>query len=433
MADSQLESALSSYETLDVSAESELRRQLFAHLDTEAADKTVKLSDPYSTGPAHLTDGMLNWFNAHVSGLRSAALQAVSDAFSAVATERKAQGTFVERDRHRIEARLMAAKRNLRRSHRDQHQGKYKERDELRKQENELQHQFNALRDKEGNRPPRILNWGLYLPVLLAVGVAELMLNFETFNALNFFTPFIATAFAMVIGACLAFAAHLHGTLLKQLEYHIGVKERDSKRMAAWKMFGLGTTALTVVLVAVGYARAQYLSDYIQMQDVFSGGGDTNGFWVIAGSLLGNVIVWIIGVIFAYMMHDRNPDYPEKAVELRKASAERARLERRLEEPLRREIERLEAEAADELEKLEASDQAQRGLESYRAASSLLGRFKAQDGRVLAALSAYRSELKTRNTIQGAEIAIPSAADAASYDYAPLSDYGLYDLELKLT
>ncbi|RKR00441.1 hypothetical protein [Maricaulis maris] len=432
MSEHERESAIAAYDELDVSAGSELRDELLRHLDAEAQDARLKLTDPFGPGTSNLTGGMLAWYQGSIRGRRDAALRAIADAFRDIAANRNAGGVFLDRDLQQVQIDLAQTKRDLKRSQQDQHSTLHKALADMEAMERRLEREFNELRDKENNRPPRILNWALYGTVLLAISISEMMLNFETFNSLNFFTPFIASAFALLIGAGLAFAAHLHGTLFKQLEYYTGVKERDSKRWAAWQVFGLGTLALTTVLTAVGYARSQYLADYLTTREMLGGGGDTDAFWVIGGSLLGNVIVWIVGVIFAYILHDRNPDYPEKAVELNRATTKRRRLEARLEGPVRREIERAEAAAADASEKLKAADRAQRGAKGYREAQAYLGRLISQDGRVIAALSAYRTQLRSQNKIDGAQVLIPAAGKSDEYDTAPLSDYGHYDLELKL-
>ncbi|MCH8488989.1 MAG: GtrA family protein [Oceanicaulis sp.] len=425
--------SLSAYETMDFSENSDLRKQLLARVQDEAGSAEIRLSDPLSyDSPSYLTQEMLSWYRTSVNPVRQAALTDIAEEFQALGKSNQTDGIFIERERQRLSISLGRKKRDIYREQREQKKLALDKIQSLKKEEDRLTNEYNTIRAREGNREPKVTNTPLYVFLLLIVGVVEVLINFDSFNTLSWSTPFLALGLSVVVAIALALASHWHGTVLRQWNYYFGKRERDENRWAAWRMLALGSLALSVVLASVAYARVSFLADYILLNQQLGGTDRTSSFMMIAGTLLGNVLVWIVGIFIAWLMHDRNPEFPEKRKALNKVAAQISDLSNNLERERRRELQRAEAEFADELEKLENAERAQKAASSYGAARAAFQKFSVQDGRVLAALAAYRAALIRKASKTETKLLVPHMDDETVFRSCDVSEYERHDIELKL-
>ncbi len=168
--------------------------------------------------------------------------------------------------------------------------------------------------------------WGYsptYIIALAFTGVAEWFINYDVF--VRFLqVPAWAAATAIILGALLAFSAHGYGKLLKQWAYRFGRARTRAQRFTDWRFLALSTLGLSIVLVAAGgsrYAAVMRLIGNAPTINLLGGEAsiDINPIRDVLISLLGNIGAWVVGVFWAYIGHDQDPDYMEAAHEREKA------------------------------------------------------------------------------------------------------------------
>ena len=168
--------------------------------------------------------------------------------------------------------------------------------------------------------------WGYsptYIIALAFTGVAEWFINYDVF--VRFLqVPAWAAATAIILGALLAFSAHGYGKLLKQWAYRFGRARTPAQRFTDWRFLALSSLGLAIVLVAAGgsrYAAVMRLIGNAPTINLLGGEAsiDINPLRDVLISLLGNIGAWVVGVFWAYIGHDQDPDYMEAAHERTKA------------------------------------------------------------------------------------------------------------------
>ena len=88
--------------------------------------------------------------------------------------------------------------------------------------------------------------WGnhpLYPVAMLCIGATEWLINYDTFFAF-FRVPAIAAGTTIVLAVLLAFAAHGHGTLLKQWSHRFGRHRTPTERRGDWRLLALASVSL---------------------------------------------------------------------------------------------------------------------------------------------------------------------------------------------
>lgn len=160
-------------------------------------------------------------------------------------------------------------------------------------------------RRNEGREDDRIQvppQW--YVPALVLVGVAELMLNYNAF--LNSYgTPFFAGASAIVVALTVAFASHYHGTAAKQWEMRFH-SSGDKGSREDWTTLWVTSIFLLLALVWIGWTRYNWVEDLIAR-----GAEGLNVLRTVLPTMIANLIVWFIGFMIAIWTHDRSPDLEE--------------------------------------------------------------------------------------------------------------------------
>ena len=196
---------------------------------------------------------------------------------------------------------------------------------------------WQDFRDKHHGRAPKMFafSW-LYKAAMLGIGVAEWFINYDTL--LNFTgVPAIAAGSTVLLAVLLAFAAHGHGELLKQWSYRFRESREPMQRSRDWRLFGLSTAALLIVLLAAGAARYSAALQVLASQTQHSLiGGDAdlyaNPVRDVVVSMLANVAAWLVGIYVAYVSHDDDPDYMDATFQWNAAhrawTASRRRFER---------------------------------------------------------------------------------------------------------
>lgn len=278
-------------------------------------------------------------------------------------------------------------------------------------------------------REAKLTPWWYWL-FLAFIGVAEMLVNFESFSSVPFFTPAIATGSTLLIAAALAMSSHLHGTFLRQFHSRFGPQARDGDRAAALRMLGLGTLCLAAVLAAVAYARSSYFAD-ILLEATVLGSAAPNWLAIVGGSMIMNLVVWIVGVIGAFIAHDEDHLFPESLIERNRAEAKVRALQATVGKPLQRDFERIDAEAEKQAEQARNKDRAFAHTPAYASGRALFAAVKAQDARVTALLEAYRSKLVFSAGNSGTIFERKSDLTAQDPEQMTPQDYAAQRIELK--
>jgi hypothetical protein len=172
---------------------------------------------------------------------------------------------------------------------------------------------FRRARLAHGDRAANMRAYSpLYWVGLLCIGVAEWLINYDTF-LLFVGVPAIAAGATAILGVLLAFSAHGHGELLKQWSYRFGQHQGRMSRVSAWRLLGLATLGLGIVLGAAGASRyaaalrvmaAQPAGNILGSQAMV----EVDPLRDVLISLLANLAAWAVGVFLSYLCHDPDPN-----------------------------------------------------------------------------------------------------------------------------
>jgi hypothetical protein len=392
--------AAAAYLALSLKVGGDLRTDLLARLPDDAQTSLIALSDILGGPGVALTSGMEAWLNDHVAGPRRQALERVKRLFASDKPHNGAPGCLIEAEREKIEDRYVEQCRAARKDVRMRRRADLERIDALEDDIAQHQNEYAAEKARLG-REPVIPNSWLYLGLMIAVGVAEAFINYDAFRALAWATPFIATGTTFAIGMVIALAAHMHGTLLKRFRSYFDDDVDENLRWVALRMFSIGTLGLGLALTAVSYSRNVYFAQTALGDLAFGGdaGGGESKAWIIGGSLLGNMIVYVIGLVLAYLMHDEVARYPELRLKLDSDNDKRTALISQIDNEIAQALRAAQATRKKAIEQLEHRDAAQRTAPNYVENRRLFEQIASQDSQVVGALQAYRSELvKARKT-----------------------------------
>ena len=378
------------YASIDLGSDSVACRELDEAVAREAASSHIRLTDHVGDVPPNLTPELLAWFEIHVRSARKAALDEVASRFDAMSEGKRAGGVFLERQLDKIEDERIAKTRAAIRTHENNNAARYEELAQAEREEDTARIRFENLELRHNRAPKMPPAW--YVPALVLLLPAEGAINFESFRALKWMTPAIALGTVTVLGILLALSAHVYGTTLRRARIMFDASQEDLDRLVGWRMLGFATLGLAIVLGAVWYARSAYLADTIRVGTVL-GGEVPSALFTIGGSLLGNLGVWVVGVLIAILVHDPDPQFPASLQDWKAKSRRLTSLRELLEKPLQQQRAKIDATAQREREQAENHDRALSHAQDYQAVRNLFARVAEQDARVLARLTSYRGKL----------------------------------------
>lgn len=188
----------------------------------------------------------------------------------------------------------------------------------------DLEAEYKTMYRAEGQRTAKDFPFWAYSLLLLGVGAAEWMVNYETF--LNFTeVPLMAAGATILVALAVAFAAHYHGTMFKGYQHFFGSHVKVEEKNKHILVIAIVTAVLMLAFGGVGGAR--YLLVASQVSQLGGGensllGGDVvtiNVGQVVTVSMVINIFVWFVGAAIAYAVHDKNPDFTDKLREYKKA------------------------------------------------------------------------------------------------------------------
>ena len=358
-----------------------LQGKLFEAAGREAQQSSIQLSDALGTTPYALTPEMHTWYRECIDHPRRNALAEIIAAFTRDRV-RDVKGFLFEARRE--EAALVRDRQRhalSRKFFNDYHSEIEEYRDARRDLEVE--------RSSQDHRKPIDVPLSQYAFGLLVVWIAEAFLNFESFLQVPFIhSPFIALGTTILIGFSIAFSSHLHGTVLRQWDHYFGPEDR-TRNWVGYRLLTFGGTLIAIPLVLVGGARYYFLIP--QLEEAYMLGTAPPSIPIsIAFMLLGNVIVYLVGVVWAFFCHDPSPEYPRKARAYKNA---KARFDRLYKREVRDELHRAQQVFANQEKIVAAEDRHQREAPSYDTNRQNYGQFTAFDAKVTGALERYRGEL----------------------------------------
>jgi hypothetical protein len=207
---------------------------------------------------------------------------------------------------------------------------------------------YLSFRDREGQREPKVVSWVGKIGTLLLIGAVEWLINFEAFSA-TFGVPILAAGFTIAVALAVAVASHWHGVFFKQREYYFGDHLTAPNKF--WRLVWLFfvTLALIGALVFVGWNRYIWAMEIIARTTTGPVIVETDPIKIdaiqkVLMSLLGNVIVWIVGTALVYWLHDPNPEFADAFVRRRKWGKLYSRYKGRIDDQIRAFVARREKE-----------------------------------------------------------------------------------------
>ncbi len=344
----------------------------------------VHLTEGLDGSPLGLTPEMNAWYTQHVGPLRNAAIAAVQHRF-AQDRIRDVPCVFREYEADQIRNRTLvekiAAVDEFRRATA-----------EKRRDLDHALREFEVMRAEQGGRPPRMMNPWLYWLGLVAIVILEFFLNFESFLSVPWIqSPFFAFCLTTLIGLAMGGASHYHGSLLRQWEYFFGPHDKVRNHQGR-RMLAIGSTLLLLAMGAVVGARYYYIIPQI-VEASLLGVRPPSMVGSLSFMAAGNLIVYLVGVAWAYSTHDEIPDYPEAK---RKADLLQRDYDSAFAGRVTAELNRLDQRAAAENKTLAARDTMQNASPHYEANRRLVAMIRAKDDEVVAALKDYRARLARR-------------------------------------
>jgi hypothetical protein len=425
---------LQTYLDLDLAPDGVLAQNLLSRADAEASLDEIRLSQLNGPQPADITPEMVDWYQMYVGGARSRALYAVAALFKERCDPARGEGFLPQTRLGSLEENLLKGKLK---TYKDHNESNVATSDRIRDLEKQIVKDENRydIRKAELGRDAKPTNQTLYLLVLIFVLFgSEAALNLDAFKALPWSTPAIAWGATIVIGLAIGLAAHYHGMVLKQYGYYFDASEDDTKRGPALRMFAGGTLALSVALSFIYYARSAYFESYLGSVSSFGqSSGDANFLWVVGGSLLGNVLVYLTGTLWAYMMHDIDPEFVDLKESLDKAKKEAGALKQELEVTRHRKIEQLNAVYERKAKEAQLAARSILGQASLDWPQELFKKIQAKDSLVVALLHNYRQALVRKIGPRSKHMKFVACCDDPNTNVIILSaaDYSARTIKLK--
>lgn len=280
--------------------------------------------------------------------------------------------------------------------------------------------------DEHGGREANMFGYSRpYLFLIILIGAAEWLINYDTFFLFTGI-PAIAAGATLILGFLLAFAAHGFGVILKQWSYRFALHQDQKDQYSVWRLLGLSLTSLLVVLIAAGGSRyaaalnalASETQPNILGPDVVTA---VNPLRDVLISLLANLGAWLLGVFISYLAHDNDPDYMDASLQHRRAEAAYLHARKNAD----RLIATLEAQFQKKINETTVAAQTKaRAVETERA---LLAQMQTHESAVVAALrgvlganiETYRDMLAKAVLAQKGAVSIVRTATSGAQPFTP--------------
>jgi hypothetical protein len=376
--------SIEDYERLDLTKKSEMAKDLFERVSTESAQSTIVLTPVHSADgtPALLTQEMSVWFASWILPYRSGAIEDVHDEF-----KRRSLKLF-EQETDNIERRKLSAIANERALLNQNNEVQF-----LKTRFAELSSRYDTLRLNYG-REAQVWQPLRYWTLLSFFMLPEFLINWDSFLKIPGFTPAYATGLMLVVAIAFGFSAHSIGRIIKQWKELFGGHVEFTERRKAMRELVVGALLFVLAITAVGWGRWFFIQGAILEKTILRGGGlEFSDIVQFVGAMLGNILVYLIGLLWSFVKHDSIPDFSEVRYELMKVqqkliAAFNKFLTRRNQQHLQK--------AQKDLTQAQRVEDSQKKREGYLEARQQFSRLKNKDTEVRALLMEYRNRLLTK-------------------------------------
>lgn len=193
----------------------------------------------------------------------------------------------------------------------------------------------------------------------------------------------------LAVAVFIGYAAHRHGIFIRQFKELMGGHVGRTDKV---KTLTLDTGGLLLLLVALGivaWGRYNLLRDIIELSDVT--GEDSLTAWLqLGGAMLGNIGVYLFGVLWSAWRHDDMPGYMELRIKKEKIEKE---YNRKYARDVTSRVRKAMSKAEEDANRKRMADRAHRSMSDYQKNQIQFQRFQKKDSEVLGVLREYRSKL----------------------------------------
>jgi hypothetical protein len=373
--------SLKDYESLDLTRKSDTAKDLFDRVSIEGNQSTIVLTPVYwaDGAPAFLTQEMSVWFASWVLPYRSGAIEDVYDQF------KRRNLKLFEQEADNIENKKLSAIANERALLNQNNEVQF-----LRTRFAELSSRYDTLRLNYG-REAQVWRPFWYWTILSVLMLPEFLINWDSFLKIPGFTPAYATGLMLVVAIAFGFSAHSVGRIIKQWKELFGGHVEFAERRKATRELVVGALLFILAITAVGWGRWFFIQGAILEKTILRGGGlEFSDLVQFVGAMLGNILVYLLGLLWSFLKHDSIPDFSELRYELSKTqqkliAAFNKYLTRRNQQHLQK--------AQKDLTQAQRFEDSQKKREGYAEARQQFSRLKNKDSEVRALLMEYRNRL----------------------------------------
>ena len=359
-------------------------KDLFERGSAESSQSTIVLTPVYSTDgtPAFLTQEMSAWFASWILPYRSGAIEDVNDEF------KRRNLKLFEQETDNIEKKKLSAIANERALLNQNNEVQF-----LKTRFSELSARYDMLRLNYG-REAQVWQPLWYWTMLSFFMLPEFLINWDSFLKIPGFTPAYATGLMLVVAIAFGFSAHSVGRIIKQWKELFGGHVEFTERRKARRELVVGVLLFILAITAVGWGRWFFIQGAILEKTILRGGGlEFSDMVQFVGAMLGNILVYLLGLLWSFVKHDSIPDFSELRYELSKVqqkliAAFNKYLTRRNQQHLQK--------AQKDLTQAQRVEDSQKRREGYAEARQQFSRLKNKDSEVRALLMEYRNRLLTK-------------------------------------
>lgn len=377
-------SKVEEYSSLAVRQGDPLYEELMQLAAAEAEAASIPLTRQGDDGAMSggLTPAMSSWVNTKVGPIRQAALNQVESLTSSIQVGRSGYGKSHEIEGDRIKRASIKRRIELHDRFSKENFTRIQEMDRL---EDEYDRLRISLGGREAKHPPKWVDFAIPIAIL----IPESLLNFESFLASPLIqTGVMALGVTLIVGIAIGFSAFLFGRFLKAYQFWMRPDDQHQKNRGL-RMVAIAMFLLIGALGVVAAARYYYLVPMIE-EALILGLTPPNVIWSTTSLLMGNIVVFLLGVAVTYWLHDENPEYAEIYTKFKETGSEFRKLEKaHLLKPLE-DVDRRYRQDSDALIKFSSQMD---GNEEYGSVKEKLASISAKDAEIVGVLQSYRNLL----------------------------------------
>lgn len=376
--------SLRDYERLDLTKKSEAVTDLFDRASIESAQQTIVLTPLYASDgtPAFLTQEMSAWYASYIQPWRSGALQEIHDEF------KRRNLKCIEQELDNIEQKKLREFANERALLRQNNNVEF-----LRSRFADLSARYEILKL---NNERDALEWRpfTYWIILFGFMLPEFLINWDSFLKIPGFTPAYATGLMFVVFIAFGFSAHSIGRIIKQWKELFGGHVELTERRKALRELIVGALLFLLAVTAVGWGRWFFIQGAILEKTILRGGGlEFSDLVQFVGAMLGNILIYLLGLLWSFVRHDSVPEFSELRYDLTKVQR---KLIAAFNKYLTKRNQQHFQKAAKERTQALRVEESQKRRPGYLEARQIVARLKNKDSEVHALFIEYRNRLRTK-------------------------------------